>query len=503
MKAKAIQICGTGSDVGKSIIVSALCRILKQDGYNVAPFKAQNMALNSYVTSEGGEIGRAQAEQAYAARIAPSVDINPILLKPNSDTKAQVIVGGRPTGNMDAARYARYKSRLFKKVIASYDRLSKNYNMIIIEGAGSPAEVNLKKHDIVNLKMAEYAEAEVILVGDIDKGGVFASLIGTLELLDKNERDRIKGFIINKFRGDKRLLKGGIRFLEKRTGKKVLGVVPYFKDIHIGEEDSVCLEDRPASKKKRTLLDIAVICLPHMSNFTDFDALENESDVNLYYVHQIEGLGSPDVIILPGTKNVIADLKYLAKSGFVKKILTAYNSQPKTVLVGICGGFQMLGRKVSDPHNIESHARQTKGLSLFDMTTGILKRKQTYQVEAYHSLTGAKATGYEIHHGKTIKSAKLAPAFVITKRGAKYVNICDGAQDYDGRVWGTYIHGVFDSKDFRRQFLRNIMQLKGSGNRKIRCNNFDKDKEFDKLAKLVRDNIDINYLYKIVKLERR
>ena len=508
MKAKAIQICGTGSGVGKSIITAALCRIFKQDGFKVAPFKAQNMALNSYVASDGGEIGRAQAEQAYAANIASSVHMNPILLKPTADRRAQVIVQGRPIDNMSAVEYTRRKKSLLKKVYQSYENLAQKYKIIVIEGAGSPAEINLKAHDIVNMKMAEHANASVILVGDIDKGGVFASLVGTLELLDKNERGRIKGFIINKFRGDKRLLQGGLRFLEKKTGKKVLGVIPYYNDIKIGEEDSVSLECRMRNaecgmkkKKKQTKLSIAVVHLPHISNFTDFDALEREQNVELHYVKTPQELDGADVVIIPGTKNTIGDLTWLKQTGVAEKIISSFVCRPSSVVIGICGGFQMLGKTINDPYSIESLLRKIKGLGLLDMVTTFAKDKQTFQIKGKDLSSGVNIYGYEIHHGNTKISNSIKPRFKIIERTGKTSRILDGAVSSDKRIWGTYIHGVFDSKEFRLRFFSDLMKLKGASSNRFDSTNFNRDKEFDKLAELVRKNVDVKYLYKLINIK--
>ncbi|MFH1128602.1 MAG: cobyric acid synthase, partial [Candidatus Omnitrophota bacterium] len=365
MKSASIQICGTGSGVGKSVIVAALCRIFLQDGYKVAPFKAQNMALNSYVTLDGKEMGRAQVTQAQASGIEPTVDMNPILIKPNSDTGAQIIVRGKPIGNMSVAEYTKYKNSGFGIIRQSLRKLLDEYEVVVMEGAGSPAEINLKSHDIVNLKIAEYAKAAVILVGDIDKGGVFAWIVGTLELLSKKERKMIKGIIINKFRGDKTLLMPGIEFLEKRTGIKVLGIVPYYRDINIPEEDAVPLDSfKEKDGKKEHKLNIDVIYLPHISNFTDFDALEREDDVRLRYVKSPQELEIPDMIIIPGTKNTISDLKYLKKCGLAKKIKSIINSNRTTTLVGICGGYQMLGNKIFDKDGLESKHGEEEGLKL-------------------------------------------------------------------------------------------------------------------------------------------
>ncbi len=503
-RAKTLHICGTGSGVGKSVIVSALCRIFLQDGYRVCPFKAQNMSLNSFVTKEGGEIGRAQAFQAEACRIEPHVDMNPILIKPTADKHAQVIVHGKPIANMSALRYVRHKKRLSKEVFNSFDRLSKKYELIIMEGAGSPAEINLKSHDIVNLKMARYADAPVILVGDIDKGGVFAWLVGTLELLEREERKQIKGFIINKFRGDAKLLRPGIDFLEKRTGIKVLGIIPYFhpsgrNSIKISEEDSVPLDnfesvDRPARRK----LNIDVIYLPHISNFTDFDALEREPDVSLRYIKTPESLNRPDIIIIPGTKNTANDLRFLMESGFAEKIGSVVRNDKSVVLIGICGGFQMLGIRIRDPQRIESRQKETNGLGMLEMETVFGKDKVLAQVKAKEVSSGLDVSGYEIHHGKSRNIRNYMPAFNIIERKGKIVRDTDGIVAMNGRIYGTYIHGIFDADIFRRNFLNRVRSRKGWDALSNKTS-FNPDHELDKLASLVRKNIDMKYLYKILK----
>jgi len=503
-RAKTVHICGTGSGVGKSVVVSALCRIFLQDGYKVCPFKAQNMALNSFVTKEGGEIGRAQAFQAEACRIEPHVDMNPILMKPTADKHAQVIVHGKPIANMSAISYIRHKKRLSREVFSSFDRLCKKYELVVMEGAGSPAEINLKAHDIVNLKMAHYAGAPVILIGDIDKGGVFASLVGTLELLDCEEKEQIKGFIINKFRGDIKLLKPGIDFLEKRTGIKVLGVIPYFhpsgrSGIKISEEDSVPLDnhkstDRPARRK----LNVDVIYLPHISNFTDFDALDREPDVNLRYIKSPEALNRPDIIIIPGTKNTVNDLRYIKESGFAKKISSVMRKDALPVLMGICGGFQMLGKRIRDPHRTESSQKETNGLGLLEMETVFSKVKVLSQVKAEEVSSGLDVSGYEIHHGRSWNNGKHSPAFNIIKRKGRAVRDTDGIIAMNGRLFGTYIHGIFDANAFRRNFLNRIRLRKGWGPLLDKAS-FDPDHELDKLASFVRKNIDMKYLYKIIK----
>ncbi|MFH0796519.1 MAG: cobyric acid synthase [Candidatus Omnitrophota bacterium] len=517
IRAEAIQFCGTGSGVGKSVIVTGLCRIFLQDGYRVCPFKAQNMSLNSFVTKDGGEMGRAQANQAQACKIKPTVDMNPVLIKPTSDVGAQIIVRGKPCGNMQAVEYIKHKKNLKKVVRESFRSLSQKYDIVVIEGAGSPAEINLKKHDIVNMKMAEYARAPVILVGDIDKGGVFAWIVGTLELLTKKERKMVKGIIINKFRGDKSLLSPAIKFLERRLGIKVLGVVPYFKDIKIPEEDSVSLEEIPhnpplpirgqgnppfAKGEKGDcgkLIDVAVINLPHISNFTDFDALEKENDVVLRYIRKPEELRCPDLIIIPGTKNTCSDLKYLKISGLAGKIISLTNSHPLTSILGICGGYQMLGNKISDRHRLESNGEEMEGLGLLPIHTYLEKEKVLTQVRAKEITSGMEISGYEIHHGvsKCRDMGKHKHLFEIVERKGKKDRYFDGLRREDNRVLGTYIHGLFDSDTFRRGFLNRIRQKKGwltlPGN-----SFFNPDKEFDKLARLLRENINMGLLYEIL-----
>jgi len=502
-RAKTLHICGTGSGVGKSVIVSALCRIFLQDGYRVCPFKAQNMALNSFVTREGGEIGRAQAFQAAACRIEPLVDMNPILIKPTADKRAQVIVRGKPIGNMSAAAYVRYKKKLSKTALESFDRLKKQYELIVMEGAGSPAEINLKSHDIVNLKMARYAGAPVILVGDIDKGGVFAWLVGTLELLEREERKQIKAFIINKFRGDAKLLRPGIDFLEEKTGIKVLGIIPYFhpsgrNGIKVSEEDSVPLDNfKSAHGPGRRRLNIDIIYLPHISNFTDFDALEREPDVRLRYLKSPESLDSPDMVVIPGTKNTASDLRYLRESGFARSLEKLMKGDRAAVLVGICGGFQMLGAKIHDQYGTESRRREVDGLGMLEMETVFGGDKILSQVKAVEARSGLEVSGYEIHHGRPRNIKKYAPAFRIIERQGSPARGVDGVVALNGRIYGTYIHGIFDSDIFRRDFLNRIRSKKGWG-ALSRTTSFDPDSELDKLAGLVRNNIDMGYLYKIL-----
>jgi adenosylcobyric acid synthase len=460
------------------------------------------MALNSYVTKDGGEIGRAQAVQAQAARLDPSVDMNPILIKPMSDRKAQIIVKGKPLANMSVYEYVHYKKEAKDTVLASFNRLAGEYEIVVIEGAGSPAEINLKSHDIVNMQMAKRAHSSVVLVGDIDKGGVFAWFVGTLELLTKEERKMIKGFIINKFRGDKRLLRPGIDFLEKKTGIKVLGVIPYFKDIRIPEEDSVPLEKRAAIRSKlsalqKKVIDIAIISLPHISNFTDFDALENEPDVRLRYISSGEELAKPDVIIIPGTKNTVFDLNYIKKSGMAGKIRQAFEKDPFLNLIGLCGGYQMLGERIYDRETTESAEKQASGLGFLPVVTSFEKEKILSQVKAEEITSGLRVSGYEIHHGRTRILNGCPPVFRITERQERKTEDFDGASFEEGRIWGTYMHGVFDEDDFRRSFLNKIRFKKNW--QPLASTVFNLDKEFDKLADLVRENIDMDSLYKIMR----
>ena len=498
MKKTSIQICGTGSGVGKSVLTAGLCRIFLQDGLKVAPFKAQNMSLNSFVTVEGGEIGRAQAMQSAACRLKPSVDMNPVLLKPTSNTGSQIIVRGKPVGNMSALEYYAYKNRVWPQVLKSFHRLKKKFDIIVIEGAGSPAEVNLKAHDIVNMKMAEAAGAPVILVGDIDKGGVFAWLVGTLELLSPKERQRVKGFIINKFRGDKRLLKPGVDFLEKKTGIKVLGVIPYFTDIKIPEEDSAMLQsehDRPDADPEK-LIQVAVIKLPHLSNFTDFDALKGEPDVRLHYTDTPDALRHADVIIIPGTKNTLGDLGWLKETGFAAHILSALKNRPNCRFIGICGGFQMLGREIRDEQSIESGGKKSAALGLLPMVTHFGREKILAQVRAKEIGSGLEVMGYEIHHGRTEKP-HTREAFRIFSRQGKKTDESDGCISEDGRVWGTYIHGIFDSAAFRRSFLNRVRAQKGWPPI-LGASMQDLDTELDKLANLLRNHLNIESLYRIL-----
>lgn len=497
MPAKPIMLQGTGSDVGKSVLAAALCRIFLQDGYSVAPFKSQNMALNSFVTEYGGEMGRAQVVQAQACRLKPSVLMNPILLKPVTDVGAQVIVKGKPIGNMNVEEYFDFKLRDGIDIVEKcYEKLTAEYDIIVIEGAGSPAEINLRESDIVNMRMAEIADAPVILIGDIDKGGVFASLVGTLVLLEPHECERIKGFLINKFRGRKELLESGLRMIEQRCGKPFLGVIPFFKDIKIPDEDSVALKQKTPNFFASDTVNIEILLLPHISNFTDFDPLEEEPDVQLRYVAPVDEISNPDVLIIPGSKNTMDDLKWLKKSGHHRRI-RELAADGKTI-IGICGGYQMLGCSVKDETGVESLAGVVGGLGLLDVETVFKPQKQTFQIEAVEIGTDIKIRGYEIHQGETVLFSQTVPLFQIQLRGDKPVNITDGARNPSKDIWGTYIHGIFDSDEYRRVFIDRQRIKKGMAPLGKIQYQYDQDAEYDKLAAIVRENIQMGLVYDIV-----
>jgi len=512
MMAKTIMIQGTGSSVGKSIMVTALGRIFYQDGFKVAPFKAQNMALNSFITKDGGEMGRAQVVQAEACGVEPTVDMNPILMKPTSEMGSQIIVQGKPVGNMQAQEYRNYKSKLISVVKDSFLKLARNYEVIVIEGAGSPAEVNLREDDIVNMRMAQIADCPVLLVGDIDKGGVFAWVVGTLELLTKEERDRVKGVIINKFRGDKEILQPGLDYLEKKIKKPVLGVIPYFRDIQIEEEDSVNSEkNKYDTQTAPGKINIEVLYLPHISNFTDFDPLEREEGISLRYIKMGERLGEPDLLIIPGSKNTLDDLYCLKKSGYQKEI--SNRLKKGTVIAGICGGYQMLGREIYDPEHTESSREKIEGLGLINGVTTLKSEKITFQIKA-HLLSNPffdnrdELSGYEIHTGETVLSGDEKPLFKINKRGFTQTDINDGVVSKEGMVWGTYIHGIFDNNSFRESFINFLKSKKG-----LTISSFihqdkisyqeRKDREYDRLACLVRGNLNMDKIYHILGIEKR
>jgi adenosylcobyric acid synthase len=498
MSAKTLMIQGTASSVGKSIMVTALCRIFHQDGFKVAPFKAQNMALNSFVTREGGEIGRAQAVQAEAAGIEPSVDMNPVLLKPEAEAKSQVIVLGKVAKNLEASQYYDYTPYLLGVIEDSLKRLCSKYDIVVIEGAGSPAEVNLKEREITNMRVARIARAPVLLAGDIDRGGVFASIIGTLELLTEEERHLVKGLIINKFRGDLSLLKPGLDFLEKKTAKPVLGVIPYFRGIRIAQEDSVYLEERRGGSASKDI-DIAVIHLPHISNYDDFDPLE-EMGCALRYITEPSELGNPDLIILPGTKSTIADALYLQEQGIAQAIIQRAKSG--TPVIGICGGYQMLGKKINDPHKVESRETSVAGLGLLDIETTFGQIKTTTQVRArllankglFEGLAGAEITGYEIHMGQ-VRSQNHVPVFQVIETPQGKADYPDGTASDDCLIFGSFIHGLFHNVNFTHTLLNRLRQRRGLPvGATVPVN---KDRQYDELAGIVRQNLDMRQVYKI------
>jgi adenosylcobyric acid synthase len=464
--ARALFVGGTGSDVGKSVITAGLCRLFKRRGYKVAPFKAQNMALNSAVTPAGGEIGRAQALQATACGIDAHTDMNPILLKPNSATGSQVIVAGKVLGNMSVSEYHRFKPQAFAAVEAAFARLQAQYELVVLEGAGSIAEINLKEHDIVNLRAAQMAAAPVLLVADIDRGGVFAAIIGTIELLSAEERTCVAGIIINRFRGDASLLAPGIAAIEARTGISVLGVIPWIK-LDLPEEDSVALGRKAVRAQTSDALRIGVIRLPHISNYTDFDPLERATGVELLYLSEAKQMTGLDLLILPGSKSTIPDLAWLRQSGMARAIHDYHHAGGE--IIGICGGYQMLGKTVADPEGVESDLDLCEGLGFLDVETILTAEKQTHQV-AGSSLEGAEllglsrdtvVNGYEIHMGETALGPLALPLFRLTMRSGCTVVVNDGAVSADGRVWGTYLHGFFDNAVIRQSLLDRLRQRRG------------------------------------------
>jgi adenosylcobyric acid synthase len=503
-RAKALMVLGTASHVGKSVTVAALCRIFRQDGLRVAPFKAQNMALNSFATRDGLEIGRAQAAQAKAARIEPHVDMNPILLKPCSDTASQVVLNGRVHANVTASDFQQLKPRYFRNVVDAYERLAARYDYIILEGAGSPVEINLKQGDIVNMRMARAAEARCILVADIDRGGVFASLVGTYELFEPDERDRLCGFIINKFRGDEALLRPGVSFLEARLKQPCLGVIPFLKGIRMDEEDSVALDerDRTLAGGNDSDLRVCVVRLPHISNFTDFAALTAAPAVALFYAEESSARDRVDVLIVPGSKNTIADLRWLKQKGWDKAIST-HHSAGRPV-IGICGGFQMLGRRLSDPNAVESDAGAATGLGLLNVATTLTREKVTRQAEGRFfdpSLFGTLAPGprfegYEIHAGETTLEPGVDPFLLITRAGDAEP-IPDGAVSDDGLVIGTYLHGLFDAPGAASALRRKLRRVCGLPEA-IEIPETSREDPYDELAAHFRRYLAMDSIYRAV-----
>lgn len=521
MGAKKIMVQGTMSNSGKSFLAAALCRIFWQDGYRVAPFKSQNMALNSYITKDGLEIGRAQAMQAEAAGIEPAVDMNPILLKPTSQMGSQVIVNGEVAGNWKAMDYYRQKPKFIPVIQEAFARLEEQYDIIVLEGAGSPAEINLRENDIVNMGMARLAKAPVLLVGDIDRGGVFASLYGTVALLEPEEQAMIKGLVINKFRGDPEILKPGLKMVEDRVHIPVVGVIP-MEHIDLDDEDSLAerltadkreQDGRKAARALEDKIDIAVIRLPHISNFTDFNNLERRDSVSLRYVERVECLGRPDLVILPGTKNTMADLAWLRESG-LEAVIVRMVQENKTPLIGICGGYQMLGAWLRDPEGVECAAGgMIRGLGLLPAETVFAGRKTRKQIRGRFDFRSrmfagyeGEVSGYEIHMGITTRYEEhgfVAIDRPAEKNGIPAILLEDGRRDgierEDGLVFGSYLHGLFDNEALTDALLKRLADQKGihAGKQTESLADY-KERQYDKLADLVRKSLDMEQIYRIL-----
>ena len=504
---RVIMVQGTMSGVGKSFIVAGLLRIFKQDGYRVAPFKSQNMALNSFITEEGLEMGRAQVMQAEAAGIAPKVCMNPILLKPTDNVESQVIVNGEVIGNMSATEYFAYKKKLIPEIQSAFRKLSDEADIIVIEGAGSPAEINLKENDIVNMGMAELVNSNVLLVGDIDRGGVFAQLLGTRMLLEDSEKERVKGLIINKFRGDKSLLDSGIDMLEEKSGVKVCGVVPYM-DVKLEDEDSLSERFEKKYNTGETKINIAVIRFPKISNFTDFNPFEQADGVSVRYVTDVRTLGNPDLIILPGSKNTIEDYRWFCESGLKDAVLTLAESYDIPVF-GICGGFQMLGENIFDPEGVECGGSiQTMGLLPVET---VLKNSKTRAQKkgvlndvagVFEGLSGLSYEGYEIHMGVTCKSMENSENLVAEKNeiGMEEKESIPAILQ-NGNAYGTYLHGIFDKKEIATAVIRALTDKKGLSDFEISFTDYRefKEQEYDRMAEILRNHLDMNAIYEMLK----
>lgn len=500
--AKSIMIQGTMSNAGKSLITAGLCRIFKQDGYRVAPFKAQNMALNSFITKEGLEMGRAQVVQAEAAGIEPSVLMNPVLLKPTNDTSSQVIVGGEVYSNMSAQEYYTRKREIVPEIMKAYEKLDSEYDIIVLEGAGSPAEINLKENDIVNMYMAKLAKAPVLLAGDIDRGGVFASLAGTMMLFDESERAMVKGILINKFRGDRTILQPGLDMLEEIVHVPTLGVIPY---LHVDIDDEDSLTERFDKKGAVGLIDIAVIRLPRISNFTDFNVLEYVPGVTLRYVKSAAELKNPDLIILPGTKNTMEDLLWMRQNGLEASILK-HASENKPVF-GVCGGYQMLGTELSDPYGVEAGGT-IAGMGLLPAKTVFEKEKTRTQIKGrfqsgldglLSELSGVEIEGYEIHMGQTqILDGQEGYLAVLEEISGKPASEAIGMNR--GNIYGSYIHGIFDKEDVAKTLAAALYKAKGLNGGELAGLNVQayKERQYDLLAQGIRENIDMDLLYRIL-----
>ena len=490
VKKKPLMIQGTSSNAGKSVLVAALCRIFIQDGIQVAPFKAQNMSLNSFVTHDGLEMGRAQVVQAQAARLDPDVRMNPILLKPNSDVGSQIIVKGKPVGNMSVKEYVAYKSTAANKAQQCYDQLAAEYEAIILEGAGSPGEVNLKHHDLVNMQMARYAGAQVLLVGDIDRGGVYASFVGTMEVLEEWERHLVAGFLVNRFRGDVSLLQPAHDYLVEHTGKPVLGVIPHIHNLGIPEEDSVSFKGGKLQKPRprNEHVEISLINIPHISNFTDIEPFLDEPDVHLQIVNSPEELTKPDGIIIPGSKNVIGDLLFLQKSGLADKIV--HLAENGCELVGVCGGYQILGKTIQDPLQIESDQGSISALGLLPIDTVLARDKTLTRKQGIHIPSGNHIHGYEIHHG-------LSSGITDSLLRFDDETFC-GTHHSRLPIWGAYLHGIFDADHFRRWFIDNLREKKGLSRLDKIIAPYDLELAFDRLADTVRQGLDMEKVYALI-----
>ena len=501
MRGKSLMFMGTASSVGKSMLCAAVLRILKQDGLKVAPFKSQNMALNSFATKEGLEMGRAQVTQAEAAGVEPSVRMNPVLLKPTSDRRSQVIVNGKPIGTMSATEYDRFKPELRQMIREIYDDLEKDVDVVVIEGAGSPAEINLKKGDIVNMSMAKSADAPVILIGDINPGGVFASLYGTVKLLDPDEQARIKGIVINKFRGDVKILEPGLSMIEHLLNIPVLGVIPWM-EIDMEDEDSVT--ERFERRSGRGQVNCAIVRLPHISNFTDFNLLGNEPGVAVSYAARTGEIRDADIVILPGTKNTIEDLNWLKQRGIADEIVR--HARRGGLVIGICGGYQMLGETLRDPLHTESRIPELAGLGLLDFSVTFNAEKTTVQASGsvqaeegwLSELNGVLLDGYEIHSGVNDFGPGCRPFLYLNGRSEP-----DGVVNARGNVLGSYLHGIFDTGAFWRAIVNRVRAEKGldANEGEVLTMAEFRDREFDRLAAIVRQNLDMDSVYRIIRGE--
>lgn len=498
--AKTVAVLGTGSDVGKSIVTAALCRIFREGGQSVAPFKAQNMSNNSFVTKDGGEMGRAQVVQAEAAGIEPHIDMNPVLLKPSSDTGAQVVLQGKAIGNSEAVHYFKNTDYLFEKARESLYRLRSKHDLVVMEGAGSCAEMNIRDRDFVNFRMAQAADAPVILVADIDRGGVFAQIIGTLDIIPEEDRRGVKGIIINRFRGNATLFDDGIKYIEGRTGIPVLGLIPYFRHIEIDSEDGLPLDIiiDPSTPLDNEKTNIAVIRLPHISNFTDFAPLSRDSEVTLHYLARGRDLSGYDLLILPGTKNARFDMGWMRDVGW-DRYLSDYSENGGRIC-GICGGYQILGNIIRDPYGIEGERGETACLKLLNIETTLESDKILFRSKGIFMESGIVVEGYEIHHGLTKRGEGVRPLIRLDSRSGDNHVEDDGAINKDGRIWGTYLHGLFDNGEFRKVFLKGLSP-KYSGSDLVDCQADFKDRQYGLLAEHFRSNMDMERLKEIVGID--